>query len=82
MLVAGFSMAAPLRAQQTRAAPQGDAPRTHVVKKGDTLWDLARQYLGDAFLWPEIYRLNTDKIEDPHWIYPGETRSSCPRPAR
>jgi hypothetical protein len=66
LVVAGLSAAAPLCAQQ------GDAARTYTVKKGDTLWDLAHQMLGDAFLWPEIYRLNTDKIEDPHWIYPGE----------
>jgi len=64
-LAAGVLTAQSLAAQEAQ-------PRTHTVKRGDTLWDLAHQYLGDAFLWPEIYRLNRDVVEDPHWIYPGE----------
>jgi len=45
----------------------------HVVKRGDTLWDLAKAYLKDPFRWPDVFRRNTDIVENPHWIYPGET---------
>ncbi|MCK4545187.1 LysM peptidoglycan-binding domain-containing protein [candidate division WOR-3 bacterium] len=46
--------------------------KTHTVKKGDTLWDIAGFYLNNPFLWPDIYELNRDKIENPHWIYPDQ----------
>ena len=45
----------------------------HVVKRGDTLWDLAKAYLKNPFRWPEVFQRNTDIVENPHWIYPGET---------
>lgn len=72
-LAALLPEALPLHAQgiQEETTPQ-EGRRVHVVRVGDTLWDLAEFYLSDPFLWPEIYRINTVVVEDPHWIYPAE----------
>lgn len=66
----GLAAAAPLAAQQDTTPRQQQ--RVHQVQRGETLWDIARVYLSDPFLWPEIFRLNTDVVEDPALIYPSE----------
>gem|GEM_PF-2191013 len=44
----------------------------YVVEKGDTLSELAERILGDASRWPEIYRLNSEKIQDLDILPAGE----------
>ncbi len=41
-----------------------------IIKKGDTLWDLAGYYYQHPYLWPQFKKYNL--FTDPHWIYPGE----------
>lgn len=55
----------------------------YTIKKGDTLWALAKQFLGSGVRYKEIYDANADIIEaearrrgkanssNGHWIYPG-----------
>jgi hypothetical protein len=45
--------------------------KTHTIKAGDTLWALAQQYFGNAYLWPQLWESNT-WVSDAHWIYPGD----------
>jgi len=40
----------------------------HVVVKGDTLWDIAEEYVKDPFRYPELAELS--KIKNPDLIYP------------
>jgi hypothetical protein len=45
--------------------------KVHIVVPGDTLWDLSRHYLGNPYLWPQIWERN-QYVLDAHWIYPGD----------
>ena len=65
LIIATYAMAAEMR---------GDHPDTYVVKKGDTLWDIAGKFLQRPWLWPEIWQANP-QIQNPHLIYPGDVIS-------
>jgi len=51
--------------------PPAAGPDDYVIQKGDTLWDLGQKWLGNPFLWPQIWDLNR-YVQDSHWIYPGD----------
>jgi len=54
--------------------------RVHIVREGDTLWDISIFYYTDPFLWYHIYKTNIPQIDDPHWIYPGQSFTIPPKP--
>lgn len=43
----------------------------HIIKPGDKLWDLAQDYYNEAYLWPNIFRVNLDKIKNPDTMVAG-----------
>ena len=60
-----------------------EVAKNYTVKKGDTLYNIARKQLNNGSRWKEIYTLNKKTIEatakkhgrksssNGHWIYPG-----------
>jgi nucleoid-associated protein YgaU len=51
---------------------QQAAVRTYTVQSGDTLSKIAKEYLGDANAYMEIFNANRDQLKDPDKIVPGQ----------
>ncbi|MEW5766742.1 MAG: LysM peptidoglycan-binding domain-containing protein [bacterium] len=46
----------------------------YTIKKGDTLWDIAKTHMGNPYAWRKLWKYDGNTyIKNPHWIYPGNT---------
>ena len=56
----------------TRVVAEEPDSDTYEIKKGDTLWAIAKQYYGDGNKYPVIVTANQPMIKDADEIYPGQ----------
>ncbi|MBE6032530.1 MAG: LysM peptidoglycan-binding domain-containing protein [Clostridiales bacterium] len=67
--------AAPVISEEP-AAEEPEAPAaeedTYTVKAGDCLWKIAEKAYGNGADWTKIYEANSNQINNPNLIYPGQ----------
>ncbi|MBK1619577.1 peptidoglycan-binding protein LysM [Lamprobacter modestohalophilus] len=61
-----------VEAAQLQAPEQSGEVEFYIIKKGDTLSAIAKQFYGDANAYPQIFEANREVIKNPDLIYPGQ----------
>ncbi|MEE3807275.1 LysM peptidoglycan-binding domain-containing protein [Lysinibacillus fusiformis] len=56
--------------EQKRPTTGKETPKTHTVKSGETLWAIAKKYLGDGSKYTELAKINN--ISNPNMIKAGQ----------
>ena len=72
---------ADIKATGASASAGAGAETTYIVKGGDTLSKIAREKLGDAGAYMEIFNANRDQLSDPDKIKPGQVLK-IPQPTK
>jgi len=52
--------------------PAADEGRSYTVVSGDTLWRISERMYGNGSHYMKIFEANTDLLEDPDHIFPGQ----------
>ena len=68
---AALAPPAPEPAPEPEAAPVVEE-QTYTVAEGDSLWAIAERYYGDGSQYTRIFEANTDQLENPDVIQPGQ----------
>ncbi|VBB41913.1 conserved hypothetical protein [uncultured Desulfatiglans sp.] len=61
-----------VRADGMQAPTVTEKVEYYIIKKGDTLSAIAKQFYGKASDYPRIFEANREVIKDPDLIYPGQ----------
>ena len=61
-----------VNATELQAPPAKEKVEYYIIKKGDTLSAIAKQYYGKASEYPRIFEANREVIKDANLIYPGQ----------
>lgn len=49
--------------QSSPNKPSNNKPKTYTVKHGDSMWEIAKKYLGDGSKYKQLYNMNKELID-------------------